>query len=344
MLIPFEYILQKFYQYAGYPQFKKSSNTYIAGCPICREGSSWGKKRRCVYIVDDNAICCHNCGWYSDAVKWITEVAGLTFHEILNETKEFDILPLEVIKSNDAPVKVKPIERLPLDSINIFDQNQIKFFEGNNIINDAIHLVKQRRINTAINRPDTLWVSLKDKVHKKRIIIPFYDEHNNIIFYQSRLIYKEDMRLYPKYLSKINGEKSLYNINKISQDLDYIFVFEGPIDSFFVKNGTAVSGIQENSSNTFSTLQEQQLAPFRFYKKIWVLDSQWQDSASKLKTQKLIDGGETVFIWPEEQGKKYKDINDLCIAEKLDKIDPSFFIDNSSSGMKAKLQMSVIYR
>ena len=147
---------------------------------------------------------------------------------------------------------------------------------------------------------------------------------------------------YPKYLSKIGGDKSLYNINKIDEDDEYIFVFEGPIDSFFIKNGTAVAGIQENSHKTFSTLQEKQLSQFVFYKKIWVLDSQWLDRASKIKTRKLLDSGESVFIWPEELGRKYKDINDYCIDNKLDTIDRQLILSNTSTGIKGNLQLSVV--
>lgn len=344
MLIPREYILQKFYQFAGYPQFKKHSNTYIAGCPICREGKSWGKKRRCIYIVEDNAICCHNCGWYSDTIKWIQEVSGQTFSEILNESKEFDILPLDVLSEKKEPIKLKPVEDLPKDCINLFDEKQVEFYKDNEVVQDALALVRRRRIDTAINKPETLWLSLNDRTHKNRIVIPFYNESNNIIFYQSRAIYEKDLKFYPKYLSKINGEKSLYNINKITPDIDYIFIFEGPIDSFFIKNGTAVAGIQENSNTMFSKLQEVQLNSFKFHKKIWVLDSQWSDKASRNKTNKLIENGESVFIWPESIGKKYKDINDLCIDQGKSNLDIEFIISNSHTDMKAKLLMSVICR
>lgn len=345
MLIPHEYILQKYYQYAGYPQFKKGSNTYVAGCPVCREGTSWGKKRRSIYIVDDNVICCHNCGWYSDAVKWVQEVSGMSFNEIINEAKNYDVLPLDVL-SNDTTKKLqtKPVESLPFDCINLFDKHQIEFYKDNKVVCDALELMKKRKLDVAINKPDTLWVTYRDKVHKNRIVIPFYDEKKNIIFYQSRLIYDKDVKFYPKYLSKINGEKSLYNINKITPDIEFIFVFEGPIDSFFVKNGTAVAGIQENSSNTFSSLQEHQLTSFKLYKRIWVLDSQWQDKASRTKTIKLLDQGETVFIWPETLGRKYKDINEYCIDQNKTEISPQFFIEHSAYGLKAKLLMSTICR
>ena len=33
-MIPKSYIIQKFYQYAGYPRFNKVSNTYYGCCPI----------------------------------------------------------------------------------------------------------------------------------------------------------------------------------------------------------------------------------------------------------------------------------------------------------------------
>jgi len=342
VLIPREYTLQKFYQYAGYPQYKKHSQTYIAGCPICREGKSWGKKRRCIYIPEDNIVCCHNCGWYSDSIKWIQEVTGLSFNEILQESKEYDVLPLDVLKEDKELKPIRPVEQLPRDSINIFDENQINFYKDNEVVQDAIKLIKNRRLDTAINKPDTLWVTVTDKIHKNRIIIPFYSETNDIIFYQSRIIYDKDLRFYPKYLSKVNGEKSLYNINKIDSLLDYIFIFEGPIDAFFVTNGVAVAGIQENSSNTFSKLQESQLQSFKFYKKIWVLDSQWKDKASKSKTKKLLQSDECVFVWPEDVGRKYKDINEMCIDRGLDFIVPQLFIQNSHHGLKGDLALTVV--
>lgn len=344
MILPQDYIVQKFYQYAGSPRFKRLSNTYEASCPICREGRSWGKKRRCYYIVENNAICCHNCGWYSNPSKWIQEVSGLSLPEIIDETKNYDVLPLDILKDEIAPVVRKNTESLPADSINLFDKSQLLYYSNNAVVKDALNIIKNRKLDTAVNRPDTLWISLVDPVHKNRLVIPFYSESNDIIFYQTRAIYDKDMRLRPKYLSKINGERSLYNINKVSAELDYIFIFEGPINSFFVKNGTAVAGIQEDSYNTFTPLQERQISQYKFHKRIWVLDSQWIDKASRKKTEKLVNIGESVFIWPESKGKQYKDINDLCIAKNINQLDPEFLICNSHSDLKAKLVLSVISR
>ena len=59
---------------------------------------------------------------------------------------------------------------------------------------------------------------------------------------------------------------------------------------------------------------------------------------------KLIEGGETVFVWPEKYSKSYKDINEMCEAKNLNSIEPSFFMDNAYAGLKARLMMSSIIR
>lgn len=345
MILPQEYIIQKFYQYAGYPKYKKLSHLHEACCPICREGKSWGKKKRCYFLLENNVICCHNCGWYSNPLIWIEHVSGQTREEILKESTNFDILPLDLMYEQPKPVlSLENIHTLPQDSINLFDGAQTQYYKDNPIVQKALLTIQQRRLDTAINKPDTLWVSLTDKIHKNRLIIPFYNDSGNIIFYQSRTLLKKDDYMRPKYLGKLNGDRSLFNLNRIDSSLESIFIFEGPIDAFFVKNGIAVAGIQEKSTKTFTKLQEQQISHYKLFNKIWVLDSQWLDKPSYMKTEKLIEEGENVFIWPEQFGKKFKDINDLCIYAKKDQIKPSFFIKNSYSGLKAKLMLSTINR
>lgn len=341
MIVPQAYVVQKFYQYAGYPKYKKYNNTYEGGCPICREGRSWQRKRRCYYLVEDNYICCHNCGWSGKPLKWIQEVSGQTFKEIVDEISSYDILPIDINKEEIYSKTVTEAATLPLDCINLFDLDQVSYFKDNKVVNAALSIIKSRRLDSAVNKPDSLWLSLTDKFQKNRIVIPFYNEKNEIVFYQTRAIFDNDKNI-PKYLGKFNGEKSLFNLNKISHELEYIFIFEGPLDAFFVKNATAVAGIQESSDRTFTAIQREQLSQYKLHKIIWVLDSQWQDSASYNKTKRLIDDGETVFIWPEKIGKQFKDFNDLCIAAKIDEISPYFVIKNSHNGLKAKLLMSTI--
>ena len=71
------------------------------------------------------------------------------------------------------------------------------------------------------------------------------------------------------------------------------------------------------------------------------MDSQWCDSASLAKTRRLIDIGESVFIWPRDIGKQFKDLNDLCINYNLDEISPEFILKNTYSDLKAKLKLKL---
>jgi hypothetical protein len=86
----------------------------------------------------------------------------------------------------------------------------------------------------------------------------------------------------------------------------------------------------------------EQLASLTLYKKIWVLDSQWIDNASRSKSKILADQNETVFIWPEKIGRKYKDFNDLIMKFDINEISVKFITDNSYKGIGAKIALEAI--
>jgi len=337
VILPEVYTIQKFHQLAGYAKKKHNGRIYEAGCPICKEGNSWGKKRRLYYMISENHIFCHNCGWSGNPISFIKEVQGISYKEILKEIEDYDILP-EIIDDNQPQREIKQVTDLPTDSVNLLDDIQTEYYRDDKIVNTVIDFTLKRNLFSACNRPKTLWVSLKDNVHRNRLVLPFYDEQNNIAHYQSRAVLPSDNKL-PKYLSKIGSEKTLFNINNIDPGLDKIFIFEGPIDSCFVKNGVAVAGIQENSKLLYTARQKQQLASFPFHDVIWVLDSQQQDSAAMTKTEKLIEEGQTVFVWPSEYGTRYKDFNDMAIDLKVNEIPYKFILKNSYTGLKAKLML-----
>lgn len=340
MIIPEEYIIQKFYQFSGNPTYNKFTNVYNGSCPVCREGKSWGRKRRLFFIPKDNIICCHNCGWYGDPIKWICQVNPCTFKDIVTEIR-LGVYGADFIENYLSKDKInvsRETPDLPKDSINLFDDTQTTYYCDNKHVQTAMNIVRTRRLDTAINKPKTLWFTLNDIIHKNRIVIPFYAD-NKIVHYQSRSIYNDQV---PKYLSKQSSEKGLFNIDNIKGNIPSIFITEGPIDSFFIENGVAVAGIQENTKSLFTKKQQQQLGRYLLHDKIWVLDSQWQDSASRRKTDILCELEENVFIWPEALGRKYKDINDLCIDNNLDKIPHKFIKDNTYTGLKGKLLNSQI--
>ena len=300
------------------------------------------KKKRCYYLPENDNIYCHNCGWSSKPFKWIKEVSNCSNSDIIEEVKDYEVT-IDITKDDEVVTKVQT-ETLPKDSINLSDKIQQDFYNNNLIVKACNHIIKSRRLDTAVNRPDNLYVSLTDKVHMNRITIPFINEHGEIEFYQTRTVKTSDLKTKPKYLGKVGAEKTLFNIDKVSSDHDKVYIFEGPIDAFFVRNSVAVAGITERGKSFTKRQEEQMNTTLKWYDKVWILDSQWGDRASMIKSEALLKQGETVFIWPETLGKKYKDFNDLARAANKDEISWDWIQKNTFEGLEGIVKMTEIKR
>ena len=309
MKIPESFVLNKFYSYSYEPVFRKHDGTYNAGCPVCKEGKSLGKKKRLFFYPESNTFHCFNCSKTWSAYNWISKVCNLSKdeldYEIINNT---NVIDLDKKNISDLFIKKKELPDLPYDSINIYDCLQQEYYSENLKFKECLSYIKSRRLDTAINKSVSLFISLTDIVHKNRICLPFYDRTNKIVFYQTRCIDNTN----PKYMGKVGYDKTLFGIEKIDINIPYIFIFEGPIDSMFVKNGISAAGI------TLTKVQKNQLSEFPFHKKIWVLDNPRFDETASEKIKELVSDGEFVFMWKDNM--PYKDFNEMCMFEELDEI------------------------
>jgi hypothetical protein len=337
--VPEEYVVQTFYRYVSFPHHNKHNNVYNGSCPFCNEGKSYGKKTRFFYLPKKELCYCHNCGYSRKSFNFVLDVTKKPFNEIINEIKQGDYSNVP-LKDEDIEIKVVS-KTLPDDCINLRDELQLNFYKDNEVVKTCLDFIKSRRMDTAINKPISFYISLSDPVHRNRLVLPFYDSEGDIIFYQTRTILKKDNYNKPKYLSKVGSEKSLYGIHNLDLFHDTVYIFEGPIDSYFIKNGLAICGIQEESEKTLNELQTKQMSQLTSFKKTWCLDNQWNDDASLKKSVLLVDKGERVFIWPE-QFKAYKDLNEICVKFNKDSINPELVNKNTHSGLKAKILLTNI--
>jgi hypothetical protein len=333
-VLPQSYVIQNIYTYCKRPTYRKYQGDYNAECCICNEGASAGRKRRLFYFVNDRYFYCFNCSRSWQEINWLQEVTKKRFTDILKEAQQYDN-SADIIRQLSAvnTVPKANIPYIPEDSVDLVDSKQIDYYKGTTqakIIEHALKYCHTRRLFTAINRPKSFFVSFEDKVHKNRLIIPFYSEKNKIESYQSRSLNGDD---YPKYLTKY-GEKCLYGENNINSNIPYIFVFEGPIDAMFVQNAVAVGGA------TTSERQIQFLNKCLGYEIIYVYDNDKNNEEMDIKIQKLIKQNKRLFIWPKEFSK-YKDINEVCVNLGLDEFSYKYIIDNSYVGIEAQLKESL---
>jgi hypothetical protein len=289
---------------------------YNAGCPICKEGKSLGKKKRLFFYPKTQSFYCFNCTRSWSALYWIAEASNSSVDEVKQEALNDSDAGEIVLKQNNLSNYKKKSLDLPFDSINLNDLVQLSYYNNNKTVSSCLSYIKSRRLDTAINKCSNYFISLKDFTHKNRLCIPFYD-NKKIMFYQTRSI--DDTQ--PKYLSKSGGDKIVFNINNVNPDIDYIFITEGPIDSMFIRNGVALAGL------TITESQEKMLARYPFHKRIWILDNPKLDEAAKEKMRELLLKGESVFRWGIGCG--YKDLNEWCVKEEKNEIDYNLIVNST---------------
>lgn len=317
--LPSAYVLSKFLVHSYEPLIRKHDGIYNAGCPVCKEGKSLGKKKRLFYYPQSNSFYCWNCsrGW--TAHQWLEQVTGLSRDDLEAEalSGEYSTDLTKSIFGEERHSK-KKLPSLPRDSINLSDPLQIQYWKNNGSVQRALDYIKSRRLDTAVNRPLNYYLSLTDYFHKDRLIIPYLDINKQIIFYQSRALDGTE----PRYLNKVGYDKSLFGIERIDPTIDYIFQTEGPTDSMLLKNGICLAGL------VLTKTQKKQLVNFPFHQKIWILDNPKFDSEDKVVQRKiveLLENGQRVFKWPD---LPYKDLNELAVKKGIDEIPANFILQN----------------
>jgi hypothetical protein len=275
-----------------------------------------------LFLLDCSRVFCHNCGYSNSAINFIQDYGCISMDEIKEEASGY-------ISLNETNLVLKKSESLPYDSFNLFSKYHIDYYKNNKYVKRALKYIKGRRLDTAINKPKALYFSLKDNIHKNRLILPYYDEDNNIIHYQSRLLDGDEG---VRYISKVNSKKSIFGINNISDKTEHIFIFEGPIDSFFIENGVALGGITPKS--LFSELQQHQINSLKhrgFDSFIFVLDNQFIDkTALDLSRHITLNTNYKVFVWPSTG--ILKDFNECTVKFGFDSFEPARVAHSSYSG------------
>lgn len=327
-----DFLIETFFSYCKRPLYKKYQNIFNAECPVCKEGKSTGRSRRLFYFPLKNYLYCHNCCKSWSPFDWVKEVTSLTVPEILKRNRDKTTNSVSISGSRQVlsqPIEKTPNDDLPLECIDLTNPVQLEFYRDNNYVNSAFEYCINRRLFTAVNTCGKFYISLNDKIHKNRLIIPFF-QNTKIVCYQSRALTNKQ---FPKYLTKF-GEKEIFGIDNIKSDIPYIFIFEGPIDSMFVQNGIALAALiaTEHQQNIINSLLG--------YEIIYVFDNDKNNPQTAARIEKYIKNGKTVFIWPNEF-KKFKDFNEICSNLRIDEIPWKFVSKNSYKGPEALIKFKL---
>jgi hypothetical protein len=164
-----------------------------------------------------------------------------------------------------------------------------------------------------------------------RLVIPFFNSHGNVVAVQGRALNMSDevkARETAKYIT-VKGDKSIdrlwYGMWRVNPK-KRVYVVEGPLDSLFLENATAMVGA--------GALKE---IPSRFENSemTFILDNEPRNRQICAYVEKLIELGRDVCIWPNNILEK--DINDMAYRMSTRKIQ-KMIDENTVNGLEAKLR------
>jgi len=312
---------------------QKSDYLWNFRCPVCGDSSKNKAKMR-GYIYrrkNDLFFSCHNCG------------ASHTFGTLLKMTDKslYNSYQLECYSEGAGPTVKKP-DFTFAKSQPVFQKKaaiDLPSIESLPNTHAAKGYVKDRKIPEKYH--STLYyaenfrdfvLSIMPTYEKKlfdepRLVIPFYDEDNNLLGFQGRDLLKSKVKYITIKLSDDN--KKVYGLNHVDKSKQ-IYVVEGPIDSMFLDNSLAT--MDASLYNIILSVGNHDY--------VFVYDNEPRNKDVVKHMQKTIDMGKNICIWPALVSSR-KDINDMVKNGGLSPSMVQSIIDrNTFNGLEANLQFS----
>ena len=280
----------------------KNDNTLNHRCPYCGDSQKNKLKARGYHFPNGNSFVykCHNCGKSTSSVNFLKDNFPVIHRDYKKEwLKENGRKPRGQKMPSANIFKFKPkfdfkrtLHSLTYDA---WEHSVSRSYLENRGISSEIKL----RFVESMQVLSKLSPKYRDRVlgNDPRIIIPFYDEDSQLIAVSGRSINPTTQR----YMTiRLDGDKPLiYNLNNIDKT-QKVYVTEGPIDSFFLKNSIAVGGsdfgklpqdIKENS--------------------VIIYDNEPRNEVILRQLEAVIQKDWSVCIWDNKKVGSYKDINDM---------------------------------
>jgi len=301
-------------------KFKKvKNNLYNFRCPICGDSQkNKNKTRGYIYQVKNNSnFKCHNCGASMSFNNFLKTLDG-TLHKqyTMEKFKEGHTGKNFVVEAPKLEFK-KPVFKKSID-LPKASTNQVakEYLERRKLNPDKFYYADRFKwwSNTQKQTFDTIG---RDE---PRIIIPLYDEDNNMIGFQGRALDKSPN----KYITIMIQEEApkIYGLETIDRELP-IYVVEGPFDSTFISNSVALCG----SDGDLGYLEGSDT--------ILVYDNEPRNREIVKRIERCIERNQRVVIWPSSIVEK--DINDMVLARHDVQ---SMLKSNTYQGLEAKIKFN----
>jgi hypothetical protein len=318
---------------------QKKTNLYNASCCFCGDSQKNKLKAR-MYIYEkqnDLYVKCHNCNAGTNIAGLLKQVDTQLHSEYI----------LERYKSGQSNNSNTITEVLQLSVPKFGKVNKQKVFEHAEWLSNlpkghfCLDYVKNRRI------PEKFYDKLLFTSHYKqfidvlipnhgkqllddaRLIIPFYDENNELIAVSGRALETSDKTLrYVTIRTNESQNKLVFGMDRIDLSKK-VYVCEGPIDSLFIDN--CVASGDANLALTAKNISADEI--------VLIFDNEKRNLQIVKMIQTAIKMNHTVVIWPDTIGEK--DINAMIMSGKSQDELLNIISSNSFSGIQAQLKFNL---
>ena len=270
----------------------ESSDFYNIKCNVCGDSKKNPYLKR-GYILKNKepwVYYCHNCQTSMSVIKWMKEYFPDDYKRYMT-----DVIKQNKKEISDYNKRNKFKKHNSRDNVN--EKEYTKYFKSILKFDDCIEWCKNRKIPKEVY---SKWYYAVGGLYKGRIIITFRNEKGKIYYYQGR---KFNNKQGVKYLSRYGDHNSIYNYYTVDMTKP-VPILEGPIDSIFVENSIAVTGLK---------LKNELLDNIKH--KYFILDN---DKSGDKQSIKLLEQGHYVFNWKKflkkyKCSKSVKDVNDFIL-------------------------------
>jgi len=301
-------------------KFKKvKSNLYNFRCPLCGDSQKQKSKARGYFygVKADVNFKCHNCGASMTFSSFLKQFDS-TIHKqyVLEKFRDGHTGKASVVEEPKFEFK-KPVFKKKLDLPKASEVPDAKeYLDRRKLDSTKFYYTDKFREWTNTQKQTFDYVG-KDE---RRIIIPMYNEKNNLIGFQGRSLDSNSVKYITIMLNE--GSPKIYGLNTIDRK-SKVYVVEGPFDSNFLSNSVALCG----SDGDVVCLEGSSI--------VFVYDNEPRNKEIVARIDRCIERGDSVVIWPNNV--KEKDINDMVLSgHNVQEMVES----NTYHGLEAKLKFT----
>jgi len=319
----------------------KQKNSYLFNfsCPYCGDSQKNKSKARGYIFPKGNDLIykCHNCGVGANVGNFLKHIDSSLYREYTLE--KYKTGETNNSYSANTILNIQPPKFGRVEKAKIFEHAEwcSKLPSGHYCLE---YLSKRQIPKQFYNKllftqhykqfVDALVLNHgKQIVDDARLIIPFYNEYDDLIAVSGRALETSDKTLrYVTIRTNDSENKLIYGMDRINLNQS-VKILEGPIDSMFLTNCVA-------SGDANLTIVANEISSDE---KLLIFDNEPRNKEIVKMMQDAIKLDHNVVIWPNNI--KGKDINEMIIAGKtVDEIE-KIISSNSFRSIEAQLRFNM---